>query len=188
MQIDRLFYPVKTLGYGNRIGIWTIGCKHHCYNCSNPELWMEQPEKDISVAAIIKILESYLTVCDGITITGGDPFYQPDELYCLLKKINGTDFSGDILVYTGYHYAGLLEKPLTERILSMVDVLIDGTYIDELNSGKGLAGSSNQNIIILNEKFHCRYDEANLSERKSQIIEANGELLSIGVPFRKNTI
>ncbi len=46
MQIDRVLFPITTLGPGNRIGIWTIGCPHKCYNCSNPELWDANVNKD----------------------------------------------------------------------------------------------------------------------------------------------
>ena len=79
---------------------------------------------------------------DGFTITGGDPFYQPDALRELLPLLE--TISPDILVYTGY-----LREELPEDILQHIAVLIDGRYVQENNRGEVLRGSDNQRIIIL---------------------------------------
>ncbi|MDD6914748.1 MAG: 4Fe-4S cluster-binding domain-containing protein, partial [Eubacteriales bacterium] len=52
----RVLFPITTLGPGNRIGIWTIGCPHKCYNCSNPELWDANVNKDINVSDLVSSL------------------------------------------------------------------------------------------------------------------------------------
>lgn len=57
MQIDRILFPVTTLGPGNRLGIWTIGCPHRCFNCSNPELWNDDAEKDISLSELVSVFK-----------------------------------------------------------------------------------------------------------------------------------
>lgn len=44
MQIDRLLYPVHSLGPGNRLVIWVRGCKKRCFNCANPELQFFNPK------------------------------------------------------------------------------------------------------------------------------------------------
>ncbi|GHV54725.1 hypothetical protein FACS1894216_15320 [Synergistales bacterium] len=68
--------------------------------------------------------------------------------------------------------------------LGLIDVLIDGPYIDNLNDNKGIRGSSNQQIHILNERFQDRYLDAHNWERQSQIVESNYNLISVGIPMK----
>lgn len=74
------------MGYGLRIGVWTIGCPHACHNCSNPELWKKQPERDISMEKLFDMLQLIKDSIDGLTISGGERFEQPEGLFELLKK------------------------------------------------------------------------------------------------------
>jgi anaerobic ribonucleoside-triphosphate reductase activating protein len=184
MQIDRIFYPVKTLGYGNRIGIWTYGCEHHCYRCSNPELWDECPEKDVDIETITKQIKPLFSKADGITITGGEPFYQADGLFELSAAIKNLNFDGDILVYTGYTYDELLNMGYGLKTLKFIDVLIDGKYVDAMNDNVGIRGSANQRIIIINRHFSDRYSNADNGKRNNQILNLNGLLISIGIPLK----
>lgn len=182
MQIDRVYYPVETLGYGKRIGIWTIGCSHGCHNCSNPELWSENKSKDVSVCDLIECIKK-ITEADGITITGGDPFEQPDELLELVIELKRLGYI-DVLVYTGYTLEELNAKGNTcKEILSNIGILIDGMYIDELNDNKSIRGSSNQHIYIFNERLRDRYMGVEEWERKSQILVANGWIQTVGLPM-----
>ena len=82
MYIARILYPVKVLGPGNRIGIWFDGCEHHCNNCSNPELWDFNDKYKVNKQQIIRMIRQITDDyhVDGFTLTGGDPFYQPDAL------------------------------------------------------------------------------------------------------------
>ena len=83
MYIDRILYPIHTLGPGNRAVIWTKGCSKECKNCSNPELWhIGKAAKSRSVKELFQIILniSRENRIDGITFTGGDPIEQFDEL------------------------------------------------------------------------------------------------------------
>lgn len=183
MQVDRMYYPVTTLGYGKRIGIWTIGCNHHCYNCSNPELWGNNPTKEVPVAKIIEYIKRVPEI-DGITITGGDPFEQPEELLALVKELKAMEVE-DILVYSGYTIEDLRDKNSeTKEILSLIGVLIDGKYIDELNDNKSIRGSSNQRIHILNNNLYERYHDCDNWKRQTQILIKNRDIQAIGLPIR----
>ena len=183
MQIDRIYYPVTTLGYGKRIGIWTIGCSHHCYNCSNPELWNDNPTKDVEVERLVEYIKS-IPKADGITITGGDPFDQPEELLILIKEIKKLGYE-DILVYTGYTFDELLRKDeLYNKILTSIGVLVDGRYIDQLNDNRSFRGSSNQKIIVINQNLKERYIDAEKWERKTQITVNDNFIQAIGLPIK----
>lgn len=184
MQIDRIYYPVKTLGYGNRIGIWTVGCTHQCKKCSNPELWERNPLKDISVENIISCVQQ-IKDADGITITGGEPFQQAEELRTLVTRLNEIGYE-DILVYSGYTLDELkLQGDKVKQILDNISVLVDGRYIDELNDNKSFRGSSNQKIYRLNDSIIDRYANAEEWERVSQIVMNDDKIQLIGVPIKK---
>ena len=182
MYIDRIIYPVKTLGPGNRLTIWTIGCPHHCMNCSNPELWDKDTQKDISVSDVAEIIKKKRDI-DGITITGGDPFYQSAELLELVKEIR---FAGidDILIYTGYLYEHLMEDETSKEILRNIAALVDGPYISELNDNIGLRGSSNQRLFVFNKNYEEKYKYFESAKRQRQNFNYNGYVISVGIPNR----
>ena len=184
MQIDRLYYPVKTLGYGKRMGIWTIGCKRKCRNCSNPELWEENPDKDIPIETITDIIEKYKDKTDGVTITGGEPFLQPEELLSLVRKIREIGIT-DILIYTGFSFEELCKNPLTKKIVDLCGAVVDGEYIDELNENRGIKGSENQRLFVINKSLSERYEGFETAKRQSEIINNGGKIWSIGIPLKK---
>lgn len=157
MFIARILYPVKTLGPGKRLGIWFCGCEHYCRGCSNPELWVQNESSKITLHSLMKMINSIAEKynIDGFTLSGGDPFYQPDALRELLPELN--KISRDILIYTGYLYDEILRK--YPGLVEQTAVLIDGAYIEELNRGEALRGSSNQKIIFLRKEFQHIYSE-----------------------------
>lgn len=153
MYVSRILYPVEVLGPGKRIGIWMAGCAHHCQGCSNPELWTQKEENQTDIDDVMNLIR---LICkthtvDGFTITGGDPFYQPEALRVLLPRIQG--ISTDILVYTGF-----LREELPEDLLRYIAVLIDGKYLEKRNRGEVLRGSDNQRIIVLKDEYKSLYD------------------------------
>ena len=181
MQIDRIYFPVRTLGFGDRIGIWTVGCPKRCKNCSNPELQNENPDKNISLSDIFSIVEKCKGRADGITITGGEPFYQPDELFRLLTFSRNIGIN-DILIFTGYSFSELQQNPETLKIISLAGAIVDGEYIDELNDNIGIRGSSNQRLYILDKSLEERYKGFESAKRQSEIINSGGRIMSVGIP------
>ena len=183
MYIARILFPVKVLGPGNRIGIWFDGCNHKCKGCSNPELWEQQEiyktDKNTVMDLIKPIVEK--GTIDGFTLTGGDPFLQPEALEELLPIL--TDISSDILCYTGFNYEEL--KDSYGHILKNIAVLIDGKYIEERNNGQVLRGSDNQRIIVLREEFKEKYDDY-LSTAKNEIqnFRTRETIISVGIHDR----
>lgn len=181
MYIARILYPIKVLGPGNRVGIWFDGCRHKCDKCSNPELWDYDEKYNVSIETIIKLIDTIAinNRIDGFTITGGDPFEQPEaleEVLCYISTI-----SDDVIVYTGYEYNQIKHK----NILDKIAVLIDGKYIDVLNEGNILKGSSNQNIIILKDKYKQKY-KAYIANAKPEIQNFNTKdgVISVGIHRR----
>ena len=177
MYVARILFPVKVLGPGDRIGIWFCGCPRRCDGCSNPELWEFQDRYKTSLATVMTLIEKIAQThrVDGFTITGGDPFFQPDALAALLEEIK--KISGDILVYTGY-----LKQDLPASLLKNIAVLIDAPYIKERNKNCRLRGSDNQTIYVLNEKYRTVYENY-LATTKNQIqnFSTQDRIISVGI-------
>lgn len=185
MEIDRILYPIHSLGPGNRLVIWTVGCSKHCRNCSNEELWARDDSRDIPPNELSELIIRSLggEKIDGITFTGGDPLEQADDLLIVAEKLH--TLCSDILVYTGYTIEELealfpLEK--LSRLKELVSVLIEGRYIDELNDSKvPLRGSVNQRILFFDQSLEAKY-RAYMSEgRKIQNVYKGEKIISVGI-------
>jgi len=189
MQIDRVLYPITTLGPGERLVIWTIGCSKHCHKCANPELWHENPDKNIDVFELVGIIKQATDnrTIDGVTITGGDPFEQIEELNKLLSFFR--EITDDVLVYTGYtteEAKTVLSESEWETMKQHTSVLIDGAYIDDLNDNECvLRGSSNQNIIYFDEAKKELYSAYLKKGRSVQNMFYNEKMISVGIHNRE---
>jgi len=190
MQVDRLLFPVKSLGPGNRMAIWTVGCDLKCHGCSSSDLWRKDKTKDIGLDKLCSMVDAVAnkSTIDGFTITGGEPFAQPGHLLDLLKHISL--ISRDILIYTGYTLKELNEIPdkyYAAEILRFTAVLIDGPYVSGLNDGKPLRGSSNQTIHILNSEYSLIYKDYQLNQRIIENFLYNNNLISVGIHNQYNS-
>lgn len=189
MLIDRILYPVTTLGPGNRIVIWTVGCSKRCYNCANRELWEANKEKCISPSELYDMICKSVNLheVDGITFTGGDPLEQFDDLYELVTLI--APVVSDILVYTGYlvsEVRNLIGENKWHQFTDLISVLIDGPYIDEFNDDRCvLRGSTNQNIIYYDSTIKDKYEKYLLEGRKIQNIYYSDKMISVGIHDRR---
>ncbi len=144
-------------GRGVRVTLFVSGCRNKCKGCFQPETWdfnfgtlytKETEDK------LLKMLSpSYI---NGLTLLGGDPF-EPEnqrELLPLLRRVRETYPDKNIWAYTGYLFDTLIggkEHPCcetTNEMLSYIDVLVDGKFMEELhNISLQFRGSSNQRII-----------------------------------------
>lgn len=186
MYVRRIHYPLTTLGPGNRVGIYVMGCNKRCNGCMAKELQSQDEKYKIDLEDVIESIKYYYNIDKsiGITISGGEPFLQ-DELGALVKEIKNIGIK-DILIYSGYKYEELksMKNDNIDLALNNIDVLVDGEYIEELNDNKPLRGSSNQRIIFFNETLKEKYDVSLKSKRKVEIID-NGESIDFFGIFDK---
>jgi anaerobic ribonucleoside-triphosphate reductase activating protein len=123
---------------------------------------------------------------DGITISGGDPLEQAEELCLLLELVH--PMIHDILVYTGYTLDEAKEiLPGTySRIAQNIGALIDGRYVDELNDSKTpLMGSTNQALHFFDESLKVKYERYTAGGRQIQNVYFDEKLLSVGIHNRE---
>ncbi len=161
MIIGRILSPVHSLGPGNRVCIWTQGCRKHCAGCISEDLQnpngVQVREEDLAML-LCHLAEK--NECPGLTVSGGDPFEQAAGLLSLLRLVRG--HFDDILIYTGFEReeieAGCAGEEGKE-CLRYIDVLIDGPYVKERNVPDCvLRGSDNQVIHFLNENKRPLYE------------------------------
>ena len=151
-------------GPGVRVSLFVSGCRHHCKGCFNAETWdfnYGQPYTAETEAEIIDALKS--SYIAGFTLLGGEPF-EPEnqvEMVKLLKKIRETYPEKSIWCYTGYLYdvdlipSGKVFTEVTQEMLSYIDTLVDGEFIEEEKDlSLKFRGSRNQRIIHLHEHPH----------------------------------
>ena len=141
----------KVNGPGNRFVLWTQGCSKGCKNCFNPETWSYEVYKELSPRQISELIKNFEV--DGVTISGGDPLEQEEELLELLFLLKEIKLPKGIILFTGFSRNEIRENPIREKCLRYIDVLIDGRYEDELRISSGLRGSENQNIIYFSDKI-----------------------------------
>ena len=170
---------VKVLGPGVRYVLWVQGCEKRCPGCIAPDSRRMEDGKLISTGALA--LEIALSGADGLTISGGEPFLQAKELAVMIRKVRAIRPMG-VIVYTGYHYEELRASPEKSQLLDEIDLLIDGEYIEALNDGKGLRGSSNQRVIALTGLYRDIAEEYAEMPREQQVFYHGSEIHAAGIP------
>lgn len=150
-------------GPGVRTSLFVSGCRHHCRGCFNPETWNFAYGEAFTQNEIDKIIiatsPSYV---DGLTLLGGEPFEPENQgaLVVLLKQFKEKLPNKNVWCYTGFSFQNdLLPKAQNNQenvkeLLELIDVLVDGKFVEELKSSALLfRGSSNQNIIDVKESL-----------------------------------
>jgi len=133
-----------TDGPGLRFTIFFQGCPHKCPFCHNPETHDPNGGQTMTIEEIAQ-LAAQNPLLDGVTISGGEPFLQPDALGALVERLSR---ELPIIVYTGYLWEDIVTDPALHQILQHLTHVVDGRYIHELRSLALLfRGSANQRII-----------------------------------------
>ncbi len=146
-------------GLGVRVTLFVSGCTHHCKGCFNPMTWdfgYGQPFTEDTENQLLEMLApDYI---DGLTLLGGEPMEADNQraLLPFLKKVRERYPHKNIWCYTGYTLETALLSDsrarceVTDEFLSLIDVLVDGEFIEEQkNISLAFRGSENQRIIDL---------------------------------------
>lgn len=181
LNIAEVWRNTQTLGPGLRAVVWVQGCNRHCPGCVSPEWMPQEPAHLTSVNDLSKFLIDIPDI-SGLTFSGGEPMLQAGALAKLIQQVR-EQRDLNTLCFSGFTYEELVNMPRlspVHKLLSELDVLIDGPYIAELDDNKGLRGSSNQNIIHLTDRLR-EYDLENKPRQVEFHIHEKYTMM-VGVP------
>jgi len=191
IRISALEPTVTNLGHGTRLGIWVQGCSIGCRGCDAVDTWSPDPRTESSVDEVMRWVESQdAATLDGVTISGGEPFEQPDALRELLERLHiwraaaGREL--DLLCYSGFPEQRLVHEH--GDILALLDVVIPEPFVRARAATIALRGSDNQKIVPLSPLGVLRYTGedrlADLVKQREQMQVFIGEtgLRVVGIP------
>ena len=150
-------------GPGVRVSVFVSGCTHRCPGCINEEAWdfiFGKPFTQETIDYIIDLLKP--DFYKGITFLGGEPLEHVNQqgLLPLARKIREVYPEKSIWCFTGYDFEKdvlgrmINEWPETKELLSYIDVLVDGEFIEaQKDLSLVFKGSANQRHILVQESM-----------------------------------
>ena len=141
-------------GPGLRLAVFAQGCPHHCPECHNPQSHDFEGGEWGDTAEILRIAEDNCLL-DGITLTGGEPFCQPEA--CAELARGAHELGLNVWVYTGYLFENLLNGTDAQReLLKNADVLVDGPFlIAQKSMDVRFRGSKSQRLIDVQKSLNA---------------------------------
>jgi anaerobic ribonucleoside-triphosphate reductase activating protein len=185
IAISRLHFPVTTLGPGNRLGIWFQGCSIRCPGCISMDTWASG-KGTTSIDEVMEAVTVWLPRVDGFTISGGEPFDQPEALLQLLRRIRAlSDLT--ILVYSGHAFETL--EPHLLDMAGLIDVLISDPFEIETSQTRAMRGSDNQRLHILTDLGREQFSALDRPLSKNDkvfdlMMDGTGAVWLAGIPGR----
>lgn len=144
-------------GLGVRVSLFVSGCTHHCKGCFNPETWDfnygNEFTPEVQEEVIKALAPDYIS---GLSLLGGEPFEPSNQaaLVPFLRRVKELYPTKDIWCYSGYNFESdmltgkLGDASVTDEMLSYIDILVDGEFVESLKDiSLRFKGSSNQRII-----------------------------------------
>jgi len=147
LRIHALVSDSVVDGPGLRLAVFTQGCFHNCPGCHNPMTHDPDGGRVCGIDEILTLLDENPLLC-GITLTGGEPFLQPEGCLALAKAAKTRGKS--VWAYSGYTLEELrgMGNPAVSELLDELDVLVDGRFVMEQRSlHLQYCGSANQRVI-----------------------------------------
>lgn len=163
MNYAEIKYCDVANGPGVRTSLFVSGCSHHCPGCFNDIAWDFNYGKPFTQDTIDSIIESLKPdYIQGLTLLGGEPFEYSNQkgLLPLVRQVRKVLPQKDIWCFTGFLFdKDIIENMCkkwkeTNELLSYIDVLVDGRFVEELkNLNLKFKGSENQRTILVNESL-----------------------------------
>ena len=189
IAVNRMHYPVTVLGYGKRLGIWLQGCSIGCEGCLARDTWAHDATQRLSIDTLIASAREMISgELDGITISGGEPFEQPEALLAALDALRDHLTVGsariDFLCYSGMPLRVLRARH--RGILERLDAIVPEPFNSKRAGAYALRGSANQSVVALSALGRERYADGASRETTSgphlQLAVEHDRLWVIGVP------
>lgn len=184
IRLSRIHFPVTTLGPGRRVALWFQGCSIRCPGCVSVDTW-DGSVGATAIGEVLDVLASYADEADGLTISGGEPFDQPDALAVVLGHWRRVS-QRPVLLFTGHDMADLLGWFAAHP--SLVDAVIAGPFDARAPQTLALRGSDNQRLYVLTAlgKAFAAYERsADARDRRLDVaFDGDGYAWFAGIPAR----
>lgn len=134
-------------GPGLRTAVYLAGCSHQCPGCHNPESWNPQGGTPTPLEDLLRIIKEEDF---DVTLTGGDPLFNPESTATLVREIAA--LGKKVWIYTGYTAEQIVADLRLREAVRYADTIVEGPFIEALRDRDLLfRGSSNQRIIPVSE-------------------------------------
>ena len=151
-------------GPGVRVSLFVSGCTHHCKGCFNSEAWDFNYGKPFETQAEEEIFSALSPdYIEGFSLLGGEPFEPQNQeaLLPFLRRLKEKFPNKSIWCYSGYSFEDIIagnvgDKLTAVSMLSLIDILIDGEFIEEQKDlHLRFRGSANQRIIDVKKSLRA---------------------------------
>ncbi len=190
VRLNDARFPVTTLGPGRRIGVWFQGCSIGCPGCSSRDTWDPEGGRSVEVDELVEWCRAAGSGgFDGVTISGGEPFEQPDALAAFVESLRSWRSERpegwfDILCYSGFGLRRL--RADFPAVLAGLDGLIAEPFVASLSGESRWLGSANQKLVGLSERGRELYRrfgrEGPAGRDRLQVEVGRGDVTLVGIP------
>jgi len=130
---------------GFRTSIYLAGCRHRCPGCHNPQSWDFEAGVKMSLEEIMDVVREEEF---NVTLTGGDPLYNPGGAGALVKAIIAEGLT--VWIYTGFTWEEIVEDKSLIAAVEGAEAIVEGRLMESLrDESLPFRGSSNQRIVYL---------------------------------------
>ena len=184
VAVSRIHFPVTTLGPGRRLGVWLQGCSIRCPGCVSVDTW-NPGIGEVAIGQLLEAVARHADAADGLTVSGGEPFDQPEALAALLREWRRLSVRST-LIFTGREMAAI--SPWLESNPGIVDAVMTGPFRSDLPQTLALRGSDNQRLRALTPLGAelSAFDRlADATDRRLDVMfDEDGDAWMAGIPAR----
>ncbi|MCB9851897.1 MAG: radical SAM protein [Phycisphaerales bacterium] len=153
LNIADLHLRSRVNGPGVRTVVWVQGCTIGCPGCFNPHTHMHEVRRLVDPRELGDWIAGD-EHCDGLTISGGEPFEQGEA--CALLASTVGDAGKSVMVFSGYRFDVLKNSPSPDvkQFLEAIDLLVAGPYVAGMPGDPATwRGSGNQTVHHLTDRL-----------------------------------
>lgn len=175
---------VRVLGPNLRAAVWVQGCSLGCAGCLAPYSWSGDGGEAVPVEFLADWVLDIPGV-EGITISGGEPFEQPEAVAAFIDAVRARADRG-VVCYSGYTLEALRRStPARRALLERVDLLVDGPYLEYKHADLRWRASFNQRLHALTPRYRTEVDAALRDDTTAGLefhLSSDGRPSFVGVP------
>lgn len=188
VSVSRTHFPVTTLGPGRRVGVWLQGCSLGCPGCISVDTWRHGLGV-VDLDDLLDVVALHAGAADGLTVSGGEPFEQPEALAALLRRWRALSDRSSF-VFTGWELDAV--APWLDAHSDLIDAVMTGPFRLDAPQTLALRGSDNQRLHVLTPlgaEFLAFDRPAVPADRRLDVMfDEEGDAWMAGIPARGDVL